>query len=101
LLTELDDAEEADAKGAGGAEVATQVLLPFAVVSRFAVHGNVVQGAVPRTKPCETEIKLTDPGSKPVGTGAARACTGVARAAPLTRSAVQAIFMARMATPRE
>jgi hypothetical protein len=100
LLTEPDDGDEADAKGAGGAEVAAQVLLPFAVVTRVAVHGNVVQGAVPRTKPCEAEIKLTDPGSKSAGTGAARACAAVAKAAPLTRSTVQAIFMVRMAEPR-
>jgi hypothetical protein len=71
LPTEPDDGDEADAKGAGGAAVAAQVLLPFAVVTTMALHGAVVQGEVPRTKPCEAEIKLTDPGSKCAGTGAA------------------------------
>jgi hypothetical protein len=99
LLTEADDGDEADANGAGGAAVAAQVLLPFAVVTRAAVHGSVVQGDVPRTKPCDAEIKLTDPGAKCAGTGAAVASAPVAKAAPLTRSTVQAIFMVRMAEP--
>jgi hypothetical protein len=99
LLTEPEDGDEADANGAGGAAVAAQVLLPFAVVTRVAVHGSVVQGETPRTKPCEAEIKLTDPGSKCAGTGAAIAVAPVAKAAPPTRSTVQAIFMVRMTEP--
>jgi hypothetical protein len=97
---EPDDAEEADAKGAGGAEVAVQVLPPFAVVTTAAVHGSVVQGEAPRTKPCEAEIKLTDPGSKRAGTGAAKASAPVAKAAPPISRTVQAIFLARMAELR-
>jgi hypothetical protein len=100
LLTEPDDAEEADAKGAGGAEVADQVLLPFAVVTRAAAHGSVVQGEAPRTKPCEAELKLTDPGSKCAGTGVVRASAPVAKAAPLTSRTAQAIFAARIAERR-
>jgi hypothetical protein len=99
LLTELEDGDEADAKGAGGATVAAHVLLPFAVVTRAAVQGSVVHGEVPRTKPCEAEIKLTDPGSKCAGTGAAIASAPVAKTAPPIRSTVQAIFMVRMAEP--
>jgi hypothetical protein len=98
-LTEADDVDEADANGAGGAAVAAQVLLPFAVVRR-AVHGSLVQGEVPRTKPCEAETKLTDPASKCAGTGAAVAPAPVPKeAAPPTRSNVQAIFMVRMVEP--
>jgi len=96
-LTETDDGDEADANGAGGAAVAAQLLLPLAVVTR-AVHCPLVQGEVPRTKPFEAEIKLTDPGSKCGGTGAAVASAPVPKetAAP-NRSAAQAIFMVRMA----
>jgi hypothetical protein len=97
LPTEPDDGDEADAKGAGGAAVAAQVLLPFAVVTTMALHGAVVQGEVPRTKPCEAEIKLTDAGLKCAGTGAAAASAPVANAAALTSSTVQAIFMVPMA----
>jgi hypothetical protein len=99
LLTELDDADEADAKGAGGAKVAAQFLLPFAVVTRAAAHGSVVQGEAPRTKPCEVELKLTDPGSKRAGTGVVRPCAPVAKAAPLTSRTVQAISADRIAEP--
>jgi hypothetical protein len=101
LPTEPDDGDEADAKGAGGAAVAAHVLLPFAVDTRTALHGSVVQGEVPRTKPCEAEIKLADPGSKCAGTGAAaRASPPMAGAVPATRRTVQAIFVARITEER-
>jgi len=98
-LTEDDDADEADANGAGGGAVAAQVLLPSAVVRR-AVHGWFAQGEVPRAKPCEAETKLTDPGSKCAGTAAAVAPAPVPEeTAPPTRSTVHAIFKVRMVEP--
>jgi hypothetical protein len=100
-LTEADDGDEADANGSGGASAAAQVLLPFAVVTTMAGHGPVVQGEVPRTKPCDAEIKLTDPGSKCAGTGAAAASAPVAKdAVPPKKSSVQAILLVPMVEQR-
>jgi hypothetical protein len=102
LPTEPDDGDDADENGTRGAAVDAQVLLPSAVITKAAAQGSVVQGEVPRTKPSEAEIKLTDPASKCAGTAVAVASAGVAaavlaEAAPQTRSTVQAIFMVDMA----
>jgi hypothetical protein len=98
-LTEADEGDEADANGASGAALAAQVLPPLPVVTSSALQGAVLQGEVPRAKPCEAEIKLTDAGSKCAGTGSAATWAPVANAAALTSSTVQAIFMVRMAEP--
>ena len=69
-LTAWDDDDEGDAYGTCGAVMRVQFFPASTDVNR-AVQGPWAQGEVPSRKPVVVEGKLTEPGSKFAGTGAA------------------------------